>query len=843
MTIDVEARIGADSTRTSHGGVPARRAMARWAWRLFRREWRQQLLILALVIVASAGTILGAAVSTNSSQVADFGVGTAQHLAFFQSPNPSSKAGDATVNDATINKYVADLRRLDPHSEVIENRTLSIPGSINSFDLRAENPSGAYLRPMLSLVSGHFPTRAHEVALTSGVASAFNVRVGDNVTIDGVTRRVVGLVVNPQSLLDEFALVLPGQVTSPSNITVLFDGRLPSSKSPLSAYVQSSVGTNGFNPETITIAALVLGMTLLALVSIGGFTVLAQRRLRSIGMIESLGATDRHVRFVVRANGLVVGVVGSILGVVLGFLVWFAYRPHLEQSSHHDIGLFAVPWLVVVLAVVLGVAATFFAASRPARLITKVPIVSALSGRPAPPRQIHRSAIPGVAFFVGAFLLLGYAGAGSDAQPHTPELVLGLVALIPGIILLSPFFLTLCARVGRSAPVAVRLALRDLSRYRARSGSALSAISVGILIAVVISLVSAARFANVLDYAGPNMTSSQLNVYTPNGPYGPSGPGVNTPSAVSTQSIASMQRAADSIAASLSSHKVLELETTSASLNHNAPGRSWSGPVFVATPALLRFFGISPSSISPHAEILTMRPGLSGLSQMQLTTQNKPGPSNSTCSSRNGCQPNPLIQEVSALPSGTSVPNTVITEYAVHKFHLHPIVAGWMIQVPAPLSASQITSARLGASAAGLSVESKSSLPSSNEVIDWATFFGVVLALGVLAMSVGLIRSETASELRILSATGASSRTRRALSATTAGALGLLGAVLGILAAYVGVAGWIRTSSLNGGLGALSAVPAKNLLIILVGMPLVAAIGGWIFSGRQPPSLSRQPIE
>ena len=34
------------------GGAPARRAVMRWAWRLFRREWRQQLLVLALIIVA-----------------------------------------------------------------------------------------------------------------------------------------------------------------------------------------------------------------------------------------------------------------------------------------------------------------------------------------------------------------------------------------------------------------------------------------------------------------------------------------------------------------------------------------------------------------------------------------------------------------------------------------------------------------------------------------------------------------------------------------------------------------------------------------------------------------------
>ena len=32
-----------------NGGAPARRAVIRWAWRLFRREWRQQLLVLALM--------------------------------------------------------------------------------------------------------------------------------------------------------------------------------------------------------------------------------------------------------------------------------------------------------------------------------------------------------------------------------------------------------------------------------------------------------------------------------------------------------------------------------------------------------------------------------------------------------------------------------------------------------------------------------------------------------------------------------------------------------------------------------------------------------------------------
>ena len=85
------------------------------------------------------------------------------------------------------------------------------------------------------------------------------------------------------------------------------------------------------------------------------------------------------------------------------------------------------------------------------------------------------------------------------------------------MILLAPACLTLLARLGRRAPIATRLALRDLARYRARSGSALAAITLGVLIAVLVSVLSAQRFGNVLDYAGPNLASDQLIVYTPNG--------------------------------------------------------------------------------------------------------------------------------------------------------------------------------------------------------------------------------------------------------------------------------------------------------------------------------------
>ena len=271
--------------------------------------------------------------------------------------------------------------------------------------------------------------------------------------------------------------------------------------------------------------------------------------------------------------------------------------------------MFALSWTVVAAAMVLAVVAAFFAASRPARAITKVPIVQALSGRPAPPRQIHRSALPGIVFLVVAFLLLGYSGAESSAAAGTqqgngsvgaPELVLGIVLLIPGLLLLAPFFLSLTARLGRRAPIATRLALRDLARYRARSGSALAAISIGVLVAVIVMLAAAARYGNVLDYAGPNLSANELALHANFVRQGQSilrrtatGFSLVT-NPVKIASLAQLAASAEQIARGLSA-QLIALEAPTASLAGTQLGRTWSGAIYVATPQLLRAFGITSS--------------------------------------------------------------------------------------------------------------------------------------------------------------------------------------------------------------------------------------------------------
>jgi putative ABC transport system permease protein len=184
----------------------------------------------------------------------------------------------------------------------------------------------------------------------------------------------------------------------------------------------------------------------------------------------------------------------------------------------------------------------------------------------------------------------------------------------------------------------------------------------------------------------------------------------------------------------------------------------------------------------------------------------------------------------------------VITEHAMRQFKFTATTAGWLIQAPGGLTAAQVTNARQTAAAAGISIETVNNIPSLTQITDVTTIFGMVLALGILAMSIGLVRSETAGDLRTLTATGASGAARRTLTAVTAGALALTGAVIGTAGGYLAAIGFFRTNQLDQ-LSELGSVPVAGLLWILVGMPLIAVAASWLLAGREPRAIARQPLE
>ncbi len=377
-------------TGAANGGAPARRAVIRWAWRLFRREWRQQLLVLALLAVAVAATILGVAVASStpgSPNAATFG--TANALIALPGHDPH------------LGSDLAAIKNQFGTVDVIENQSLST-GLVQPVQLRAQDPACRYGGPALALVSGHYPNGPGQVAMTSQVASLYGLHPGDVWHEGGHAWQVTGLVENPNNLLDEFALVAPGQVTAPTQVTVLVNAgsaadpgpgpgsgpgdqnSIPASSVPQGATVSYPKPNSAqISPATIVLVVAALGLIFIGLVAVAGYTVMAQRRLRALGMLSALGATESKVRLVMVANGAIVGLVGTLVGAALGFGAWFAYAPHLQTATAHRIDPLSLPWWAIITGMALAVVTSIVAARRPARAAARLPIIAALSGLPA----------------------------------------------------------------------------------------------------------------------------------------------------------------------------------------------------------------------------------------------------------------------------------------------------------------------------------------------------------------------------------------------------------------------------------------------------------------------------
>ncbi len=181
-----------------------------------------------------------------------------------------------------------------------------------------------------------------------------------------------------------------------------------------------NVVSGGISPATGVLVVEVLGLVFIGLVSVAGFSVMAQRRLRALGMLSAIGATGRNLRLVMVTGGLAVGVTAALAGMVLGLAVWLAYVPTLQQATGHVVDAANLPWWAFAIAAVVAIATSVLASRRPAKTIAAVPVVTALSGRPAPPKAVHRSALPGVVVFAAGVAGLAFSGGLAAAGPAPP---------------------------------------------------------------------------------------------------------------------------------------------------------------------------------------------------------------------------------------------------------------------------------------------------------------------------------------------------------------------------------------------------------------------------------------
>src|SRR5512132_2115006 len=823
-----------------NGGVAARRAVVRWAGRMFRREWRQQLLVLTLLTIAVTAAIGSITLAYNSVPADNSDFGSAKEVI-------SLDASDPHKVQAALESAKKSFRTFD----VIGHSSVSVPGSVETVDYRSQTPGGTYTGELLALRSGSYPVGPREVAVTNGVAESLRLDIGSTLALDGRRRTVVGIVENPSKLSDEFALVSPSSA-SPDVVDLLVDASEAQHDSFVrslgdrssSVYSGSMLKGNDVSETTETLAMFSVAtvfLLLASLVAAAGFAVVAQRRLRQLGMLAAVGATGKHLRLVMLTNGAVVGTLAAVIGTISGLGLWLVFAPTLESAVDHRIDRLSLPWVLIAMAGLVAIVGATAAAWWPGRTVARLPVLLALSGRPPKPRPARHSAIVAVALIAAGIACLALSGRDSP-----PLIIAGLLATILGSLLFGPLAIRTFSVVAGRVSIAPRLALRDLARYQARSGAALAAVTLALGIAATVVVTASAEEAKKASEP-PSLSDRQIRLYL-----GPSEDRTLTPVDAPAQ-LDRLAAAARQVAAQIDGATVIPLRkatepgappgtvgntrflpTVELTKSFRSPdgGKSYrsQAQAYVATPTVLGYLGIDPATIDPGTDFLVDRsvtakdlviPSFTSRREIAVTNVQKIDTG----------------QHLFGAESGRNPPY-FITLNGLRRHGWKQIPAGWLVQSSRPLTSDQIADARDAAAEAGLTIETQRKSNPPTEVMSIATAAGAFLALAILAMTVGLIRSESAGDLRTLTATGATSRIRRTLTATTAGALALLGAILGVAGAYV-----VLLALYHDDLGYLSDVPVLYLALAVLGVPLAAAAAGWLVAGREPPAIARTAIE
>jgi putative ABC transport system permease protein len=286
--------------------------------------------------------------------------------------------------------------------------------------------------------------------------------------------------------------------------------------------------------------------------------------------------------------------------------------------------------------------------------------------------------------------------------------------------------------------------------------------------------------------------------------------------------------------------------------DNNAPGGYICTPssgcyiyesrLYVATPAVLSYLGIDPASVDPSTDFLVDRTvKTAGLVTVRIQTngaRGEPKLIGRPVTSVQRIDSRKLFGAPKAEGEAAMAPTSFITLDGLRRRGWKQIPSGWLIESGRSLTSDQIADARELAARGGLTIETRRESTSFTTLIAIATAAGALLALAILAMTVGLIRSESAGDLRTLTATGATSRIRRTLTAATAGGLAFLGALLGVAGAYL-----MLVATYFDKLDYLGRVPVLYLVLMVVGIPVAAAAAGWLLAGREPPAFARPAIE
>jgi putative ABC transport system permease protein len=395
--------------------------------------------------------------------------------------------------------------------------------SINllGIDPFAEAPFRSYLSggnnvPIAQLTG--FLTQPGAILISTDLAQAYGLQIGDAITLDiggrekeafiagiiqpadDLTRRALqGLILadisTAQELtgrigrLDHIDLILPEESTADeARIQPLLpdDAQIVAVSSRTGA-VEQMTGAFRVNLTALSLLALLVGLFLIY--NTMTFSVVQRRLL--FGTLRCLGVTRREVFLLVVGEALIIGVIGSGLGLGLGVLLGQGAVQMVTQTINDlyfvvTVRGIQIPLISLLKGAVLGISATILTAALPAWEAASVPPRAALS-RSGLERKAQRAvvaaAVAGVALMVAGVMILLWPSS---------DLVMSFVGtfgVIIGVALLTPGAMVVLMRAAAPLTQAVwgalgRMAPRNVTNSLSRTSIAVAALMVAVAVTI-----------------------------------------------------------------------------------------------------------------------------------------------------------------------------------------------------------------------------------------------------------------------------------------------------------------------------------------------------------------------
>jgi putative ABC transport system permease protein len=246
-------------------------------------------------------------------------------------------------------------------------------------------------------------------------------------------------------------------------------------------------------------AAIALVVT--TLVVSNTFAVVLAQRTRELALLRTLGAKRGQVKRMVIGESLLIGLIGSVIGVVVAVLVLWGGCAALGPLLHFPYLTFGMNWTGVVAGVVVGLVVTLLASLRPANAATRVAPLAALRPQETVTARSKRGrgriVVGSVLAVLGALMLVaGVLGAFGVIMSLMVAFLGGLLSFI-GVLMLGTFLIPWAVRMLAQpfgSKVSGKLAGLNALRHPQRTSAIGTALLLGVtLVCMMAAGASSAR--------------------------------------------------------------------------------------------------------------------------------------------------------------------------------------------------------------------------------------------------------------------------------------------------------------------------------------------------------------